>query len=305
MDMGASFSFDANGSVSMHPAMTASAHALAPNSVHPEDGGLHGHVGMVSGMHGQGFTLASTQGLPGASLVTHAGTQYSGMSGMGMMAGNMLVSVDAMPQADGTWLAHRIRAEMAAGGAMAAGIVTGITGTPPTQLTLAMHDGLGSGVSGTHHGDATTVSIDGSTQFSIEQDGVDLANLPFSPTFDRMHLSKGQHVRALSGNQMTHGHGMYGDHAVAGSVIRLEQQGLRGTLSGYSTNGAEASFKLMLPADSAFARLTGVASVTVYQRASTVVRSAPLSNGGSVIVRGLLFVDGSVLRMIAERIVAI
>lgn len=305
MDMGASFSHDANAGLSMHPVLTASAHALAPGSAHPEDGGLHGHVGMVGGVHGQGFTLATTQGLPDVSLVMHAGTQYSGMSGMGMMAGSMLVAVDAMPQADGTWLAHRVRAEMAAGGAMAAGVITGITGTPPTQLTLAMHDGLGSGVTGTHHGDATIVSIDGTTQFATERDGVDLANLPFTPTFDRTHLSKGQHVKALSGAQMTHGHGMGGDHAVAGALIRLEQQGLRGTVSGYSASGSEASFVLVLPADSAFARLTGVASVTVHRRPGTVVRGTPLSNGGSVIVRGLLFVDGSALRMVAERIVVL
>jgi hypothetical protein len=304
MDVGASFSLGAAGNLSMHPVLTAVAHPLRPGSTHPEDGGLHGQVGWVDGMHANGFTLHATQGLPGVPMRTHAGTQFSGMSGMGMMSGTMLVAVDAMPQSDGSWLVHRVRAEMGAGSAMAAGVITGIVGAPPTQLTLAMHDGAGSGVTSSHHGAATVVSIDANTQFSIETIGVDLAGLPFTPAFDRAHLVQGQHIKALSSAQMTHGHGGMGeDHAVAGARIVLEPQGVRGTVAGYTANGSEATFELMLPADSAFARLTGKASVTVYRRAGSVVRGATPTNGSSVIVRGLLFIDGSALRMVAGRIV--
>lgn len=308
MDMAATVAIDASGNVTMTPTLRAHANPLLAGSRHPEDGGMHGQIGTVGGVQGSGFSLTTMQGLTGMSLTTHAGTHFSGLTGMHTMAGNMLVSIDAMPQADGSWLASHVESRMGSGGAMAAGVVTGIVGTPPTQLTLVMHDGIGNGMLMSDLARTTTVDIGDSTRFSIDTGGVDLTGLPFTPQFDRVRLSKGQRISAWSGGPMSHdGHGMGGmsGGTITALTVELEQQGLRGTVSAYASTGAQASFTLTLPADSAFARLTGTTTVTVHQQASTLLRGlTSLTNGSVVQVRGLLFVDGSTLRLVAGRIVA-
>lgn len=307
MHMAASVGIDANGNVTLSPTLTAKSNPMLADSRHPEDGGLRGATAMVGSVGGNGFTLAMVQGITGVSMGTHEGTHYDGLAGMGMMAGSMLVSVDAMPRADGSWRVDHVQARMGAGGAMAAGIVSGITGNPPTQLTLVMHDGAGNGMSSADLAATTTVNIGTGTQFAIDGDDVDLAGLPFVPGFDRTRLSKGQAIRAWSSQPIGH-HGMggmQGGRSVEAASIELKQQGLRGTVSAYASNGAQGSFTLTLPADSAFAKLAGATTVVVYRRGSTELRGlSSLTNGDVVVVRGLLFVDGGTFRLVASRIVA-
>ena len=79
---------------------------------------------------------------------------------------------------------------------------------------------------------------------------------------------------------------------------------MRGTVANYSRSGQQASFTLTLPTDSAFAKLTGAAAVTVYQQPSTQLRAlSTVANGNSVVVRGLLFVDNGIFRLVADRVV--
>jgi hypothetical protein len=309
MDMAASVTIDANGNVIMTPTLSARANPMVAGSRHPEDGGMHGMTGAVSGISGNAFTLSTTQGLTGSSLMTHSGTHFSDLTGMHMMTGNMLVSVDATLQPDGTWIVDHVQSQMGAGGAMAAGVVTGIVGNPPTQLTLVMHDGVGTGMMNSSLAGTTTVNLGSTTQFAIDTDGVDLSGLPFTPRFDLTHLSKGQAIKTWSSAQIEHdGHGMGGmpsGGTVTAASIYLNHQGLRGTVSGYASNGSQASFTLTLPADSAFATLTGTTTVTVYQQGSTQLRGlVPLANGNTVQARGLLFLDSGVFRLVASRLIA-
>lgn len=306
MNMAASVLIDGNGNVLMTPTLGAGSNPLLPGSRNPEDGGMHGVIGSVGGVQGGSFAFSTTQGLAGLSMTTHSGTHYSGLAGTHMMGGSMLVSVDAMPQADGTWRVDHVQSRMSAGGSMAAGVVTAISGAPPTQLTVVMHDGAGNGMVNGDLGRITSVSIGSSTQFVIDAAGVDLAGLPFTPQFDRTRLGTGQVVRAWSSGQIGH-HGMggMGGGTVNATSVELEPQGLRGIVSGYVSNGAQATFTLTLPADAAFAKLAGTTAVTVYQQGSTQLRGpSALSNGSTVLVRGLLFIDGSVFRLVAGRIVA-
>jgi hypothetical protein len=119
-------------------------------------------------------------------------------------------------------------------------------------------------------------------------------------------VNAGQRVEALSASQWMQGggmHGMTGGGTLTATSVRLVQQGLRGTVSGYAPSGAEATFVVTVPADSAFARLTGKTSVTVYQRAGTLLTGAAnISNGSVVQVRGLLFNDAGTLRLVAARV---
>jgi len=306
MNMRASIGIDAGGNVSMNPALTAHHGAVVAGGFDHEDGGLHGMTGTVSGTSGSGFTLTMMQGLPGVALATHTGTHYEGVGGTHMMGQGQVFLVDASLQPDGSWLASHVQARMAAGGAMSGGIVTGITGSPPTQLTIVMHDGAGAGMMGTNLAGTTTVNVSDTTSFSIDASGIDLAGLPFTPHFDRASLTKGQRIEALSSGQMRQGggmHGMMGGGTLTSTSIRLEAQGVQGVVSGYTINSAQATFTLTVPADSAFAKLTGATSMMVYQRAGTQLRGASsIANGTSVQVRGLLFLDAGAFRFVAGRI---
>jgi len=310
MNMAASIAIDAGGNVSMAPALSARMNPFVSGSHDPEDGGMHGLTGVVSGtmsgVGGNAFALTMMQGMTGVSLMTDAGTQFAGMTGMGMMGNSMLVSIDATLQPDGSWMATRVQSRMSAGGAMAAGLVTSLTGSPTTQLVLVMQDGIGNGMMQANLAGTTTVNIDGTTQFSIDAGSVDTSNLPFTPRFDRSNINRGQRVEAFSAGQMMQGGGMggmMGGGTLTAASIQLGEQGLRGIVSGYSRSGSQASFALTLPADAAFAKLTGAGTVTVYQQSGTQLRGvSTVANGSTIQVRGLLFFDGGVFRLVAGRI---
>jgi hypothetical protein len=226
---------------------------------------------------------------------------------MGAMGAGMLVAVDGSLQADGSWLASRIQSVMPVGGTMAMGVVTGITGNPPTQLVLTARDGAGQGMMPSNLAATTTVSLGSSTSFEIASHDVDLSNLPFAPRFDASSLSKGQSVAAFSSGGMMQGGGMggmMGGGTISASAVQLVQQGLRGTVSAYAASADRASFTLTLPAEAAFAALSGTRNVTVYQQPGTRLGGhQPIANGAAVTVRGLLFFDAGAFKLVAARII--
>ena len=303
MNMAASVAIDPMGNVSMTPTLSAHHNPHVTGSPHPEDGGMHGLNGSVGSVGGNTFTLTMMQGMPNIPLTTHAGTHYEGISGMHMASHSHLLSIDATMQPDGSWMATRVHSRVGAGGAMAAGVVTSLSGTPPTQLVMVTHDGAGNGMMATNLAGTTTVNISDTTVFSLDARDVDLTNLPFAPRFDRTSLSRGQRIETFSTSQMMQGggmHGMTGGGTLTATSIYLGQQGLRGTVSGYTQTGSQGSFALALTADSAFAKLTGATTVTVYQQGSTQLRGVSnITNGSIVQVRGLLFLDGGIFRLVA------
>jgi len=161
-------------------------------------------------------------------------------------------------------------------------------------------------VTATNLAGTTTVNVADTTTFSIDSSDVDLTNLPFTPRFDRVTLTRGQRIETFSAGQMTQGggmQGMMGGGTLTATSISLGQQGLRGTVSAYAQSASQSSFTLALPADSAFAKLTGATTVTVYQQAGTKLRGVSnITNGSTVQVRGLLFLDGSAFRLVAGRV---
>ncbi|MBK6453165.1 MAG: hypothetical protein IPF84_11840 [Proteobacteria bacterium] len=119
---------------------------------------------------------------------------------------------------------------MASGGAMSGGVIATVTGTPPTQLVLVMHDGASGGMMASGLAGTTTVNIGDSTTFAIDALNVDLANLPFTPRFDRANergatRRSAQHLAVDAGRGM---HGMTGGGTLTATSVRLAQQGLRG-----------------------------------------------------------------------------
>jgi hypothetical protein len=310
MNMASSVSIDQSGNVTMTPTMTASMNQCCTgNSEGPENGGMEHVTGTVMSSSGNSFTMSMMQSAQNISVATGPNTQFDGMGGMGGMSNGMIVMVDAIMQPDGSFMAQKVDSVMLmSGGSIAGGQVTGTTGSPVTQLTLAMQDGAGSGMMGSYLGGTTTVDVSSSASFNIDSDNVDMTNLPFTPTFDGTAIFKGQRVRAVSSSGMMSGGGMggmMGGGTIKATEIDLEQQGLSGTVSGYSQSGSQGTFTLTVSSDSAFATLTGATSLTVYQQSGTELWGvSSVSNGAVAHVRGLLFFDVGAYEMVASRIMA-
>jgi hypothetical protein len=310
MDMASSVSIDGTGNVTMTPTMSASMNPGGNSGTHdPEHGGMEHMTGTVKSFSGNSFTMSMMQTSQSVPVATDSNTQFQGMGGMGGMSNGIIVMVDAAMQPDGSFMAHKVESVMSmSGGSMAAGLVTGLTGSPVTQLTLVMHEGEGTGMMGSNLAATTTVNVSPTATFNIDTSNVDMSNLPFTPTFDATTVFTSQRVEAISSTGMMQGGGMggmMGGGTIDASEIDLEQQGLSGTVSGYSGSAAPTTFTLTVAADSAFRTLTGATSITVFQQAGTELRGiATITNGSTVHVRGLLFFDAGAYKLVAGRIMA-
>lgn len=306
MNMGSSVSIN-NGNVTITPTFTGMMNALGTGQ-NPWQGYMQHMVGSVSSTSGSQFTMTMLMGMQSATFTTNGNTHFDGMSGMGMMSNGMILNVDAITQADGSLLAQHVESMWDSGGMMGGGIVTGITGNPPTQLTIVANNGIGGGMMMSAISGSITVNVSSSTPYSFDSDQVDLANLPFTPIFDDSSITKGQKIDVVSGGSMMSGGGMMGGGTSFGTInasqVRLEQQGFHGTVSNYTANGSQATFTLTLPSDSAFATLTGVSTISVYQQNGTQLHNlSTIANGTQVQVRGLLFYDSGTYKLVTTWII--
>jgi hypothetical protein len=89
--------------------------------------------------------------------------------------------------------------------------------------------------------------------------------------------------------------------SISPKKISPREQSLTGLVSAIQC-GPVTSFTLTIPRDSHFCEVTGLRAITVYQVSGTQLRHAVLTNGAIVEIKGLLFVDGSELKMVAKRI---
>jgi hypothetical protein len=304
MNMGSSVSIS-NGNVTITPTFAGTMNPLGIGE-NPWQGYMQHMVGSVSSASGSQFTMNMMMGLQSVTFTTNGNTQFAGMSGMGMMSNGTIVSVDGIPQADGSLLAQHVEYMSNNGGMMGGGIVTGITGKPATQLNIVANNGIGGGMMMSAISGNITVNVSSSTPYSADSDGVDLSNLPFTPTFDSSSIAKGQKIDVVSGGGMMLGGGMMGGSfgTINASQAELEQQGLFGSVSNYSANGSQSSFTLTLPSDSAFTTLTGVSTITVYKQNGTQMHNlSAIANGNQVQVRGLLFYDSGAYKLVSTWIV--
>lgn len=308
MDMAASVSIDASGNVTLNPTFRMAMGTFGSGSGQlPENGGMQHLFGSVASVSSNSFTMAMMQGSQNLTFMTNSSTHFDNVSGMGMMSNGMLVMVDAVLQSDGTMLAQEVKSLMSTmGGMMAQGMLTGITGNPPTQLTIVMQNGAGTGMMSSTLASGITVNVGSSTPYSIDADAVDMTGLPFTPTFNSSTIFKGQRIEAETGQtSLSAGMGGMMLGTITASEIDLEQQGLSGTVGGYTANGSRATFTLTVAPDSAFATLTGATSISVFQQpGTTLVGMSSVTNGAAAQVRGLLFFDGGAYKMVASRIMA-
>lgn len=310
LDLASSVTMGSGGSLSMNPVFhVTSGTQGSGNPMNFEDGGIQQMMGSVSSVSGSSFTMSSMQAAQNFTFMTNSSTVFDGTS-MSAMASGMGVIVDATLQSDGSLMATRVQSMMGTGGVMGGGIITALTGQPPTSLTMVMQNGAGTGMMSSYFAAGATVDLSGSTTYEIDEDGMDMSNLPFTPVFDASHIYAGQSVMPISSSGMMSGGmggGMMGGGAMGGTItadkVALEPQGLTGTASVSISSGSPASFTLTLPSDCAFTTLTGATSVTVYQQSKTMMSgTSPIASGTAMHAFGLLFYDGGQWKMVASRI---
>jgi hypothetical protein len=295
-NVAASVSISGNSATVM-PTFAAISRPVAQNENEQEveDGEVE-VTGSVASANGNSFSLNVDQTSEQLTFTTNSSTEFeSPLAGVGSLIAGMIVEVKAVTQSNGSLLARRIEAEVEeANGLEVEGLVVSTTGSPITQFMMVVHDETTPSSPAPAMGDTVTVNIGDNTRFRIHSDDVDLSNLPFTPSFDASALSVAQRVEADSAASTA--------STITAEQVRLQLQALSGVVSSYTPNGSQASFTLTVASDSAFARLTGQASLTVFQQPSTELKNmGAVSNGATVRVRGLLF-NNSGFNLVAERI---
>ncbi len=308
LDLASSVTADASGNLSMNPVFHVTTGMQGSGSpLDPTDGGIQQMMGTVSGVSGSSFTMTSMQAAQTFTFATNSSTTFENISSMSMMTNGMLVAVDASLQSDGSLMATKVQSMMNSGGVIGGGIITAVTGQPPTSLTMVMQNGAGTGMMSSDFAAGATIDLSGSTTYEIDEDNVDMSGLPFTPVFDASHIYVGQSVMPISSTgMMSGGSGMMGGSSMGGTItaseVALEPQGLTGTAATAITSGSTTSFTLTLPSDSAFTTLTGATSVTVIQQSQTTVAgTSPIASGSSMHAFGLLFFDAGQWKMVAAR----
>ena len=310
LDLASSVTAGSNGSLSMNPVFHVT--SGTQGSVNPmdfEDGGIQRMMGSVSSVSGNSFTMSSMQAAQNFTFATNSSTVFDGTT-MSSMSNGMGVMVDAILQSDGSLLATHVQSMMGSGGVMGGGMITAVTGQPPTSLTMVMQNGAGTGMMSSYFADGATIDLSGSTTYEIDDDAMDMSGIPFTPVFDAGHIYAGQSVMPISSSGMMSGGmggGMMGGGAMGGTItadeVALEPQGLTGTASVSISSGTPSSFTLTLPSQCAFTTLTGATSVTVYQQSKTFMSgTSPIASGTAMHAFGLLFYDGGQWKMVAARI---
>lgn len=294
-----SLTFDAAGNpTAVNPAFTISSVALPPETEEKdeESGEVEDAVGTVSAAPANNsFTLTLQMTGQSATFNVSSSTQFSdGLTSFADIKQGMLLRVDATTASTGSTFNAKKVELVEASGSEVEGLVT-VTNNPLTQFTIVAADGAGSGMAPASIGTNIAVTVNASTKFRPNTDNVDMSGLSFTfngPT----SLVKGQSVEVEAATPVSAG-------ATTADKVILVKQGLTGAASAVSISGSTGTFTLTLPADSAFAKLTGVTTVTVHQQPGTQLKGlTAVTNNTSVRVRGLLFFDGVNYQLVAGRI---
>lgn len=308
LNLAQSLTFDASGNVTgVNPAFVASTSAVAPQDEQKEeDGEMEDFVGTVTTVTpASGNTPASFVVTPQPvgdprTFTVGANTVFSdGLSQFGDLKTNMMIKVDAVTQSDGSLLAKEVEMLEDHDGTEVEGIVIDTSGSPVTTITLLPQEGAGSNFASTSVGSNITVNV-ASAVFKDPLTDSDhselLRNLPFTAKFDSTTIAKGQAVEVDTTAAVTP------NSNIGANKVHLRKQALTGTV-GAAPAGSNATIALLLDADSAFVKLTGVSSINVYRVPKTEMRElSSLTPGAKVRVRGLLFFDGNNYQFVAWRI---
>lgn len=298
LDLGASVVISGNNAtINAAFTVTASPVPAHNNQDDEEEGEIDDLTGRVTAITGNSFTIAVSQTATTLTFATDANTEFeSPLTGIGSLLVGMLVEVDAVTLADGSLLAKEVEAEDADIDLEVEGLVTDVTGAPPTSFQMVVQEVDAEGSVAPALGDVITFSLGANPEFRVEDEDVDLSGLPFSTTFSNTTLAPAQSVEVDVDLPAT-------DNLIADKV-KLEEQAIRGQVTNItSQSGGQVIFTLTVPADSVFAQLTGQTTLTVAKQPSTELEDiTSISVNQNLRVRGLLFFNGSTYALVAEEI---
>lgn len=311
LDLAASVGAGSGGGITFTPNFNTSvATASGSATASPEQGGMVGIVGNVTGTSGGSFTMNTLQGMPMTCTTngaTFAGMNGQNMTGIGMMGSGQDVIVNATFQANGTCNANSVTDMMGANGVMPIGIITSVTGSPATSMTIFPDNGIGAGMMASFLANGITINLGGNATYGIDDAGVSMSGAPFPVTFGASNLAVGQNCSmAGSGSMQAPGSGMGGMGGgfmdmggMSATGIVLEPQGLGGTV----VNASSGGFTLGLASDSAFTLLTGASSINVFAASGAQFNGlTAVANGQNVEIYGYLFYNAGAYNFVAMQI---
>jgi len=255
---------------------------VAPNEEgeNEDNGEIEDVHGKVTNITAPNFTIQTSQST--ITFATDSNTRFAdGLTKLADLKVNDVVEVDGVTKSDGTKLATKVELEENENGMEVEGIVNAVTGTPATAITI-VHQVDSEGT--TNPPVTVDVQITSTTQFMIRLDKLNLS-LSVPMVFDASHIAKGQRVEVDSSSTGT---------PVVADKIKLREQALIGTISNLNGN----TFTLTVNSTSAFASLSGATTVSVIVLSGGEDR-APLANGATVRIRGLVFFDGTKYTLVA------
>ncbi len=300
-DLAKSITFDSSGVPTINPVITVvpAAALAAGGQMDPEHGDIEDLKGTVTAVNSTSFVISLRDNTSSLTFNVDANTHFDGIPSLSSLKAGQQVEVSAAMQADGSLLAKRVEVEMEleeneAEGANLEGLITGVTGSPATQLSVLVREMESPMASAPALGATTNVSLNSNTKFAINNSDLLLTSLPFTPKFDASSIAKGQNVEVEA---------VLSSSTPTAAKVKLTNQSLRGTAGTPSTSNGVTSFTLTLPSDAAFVSLTGASTVTVYQTSQTELKDmTSVAANTSIRVRGLLFFDGTSYKLVAKSI---
>jgi uncharacterized protein DUF5666 len=284
--------------------------AVVAGEAEQEDdtGELEDVTGLVASSTSNTFTLNVGQGGAQLTFAFDNTTTVSDGAVLPPVTGT-IVKVEGVTKLDGTLFANEVEGiEDQTNGAELEGLITAVTGNPATSLDVLAQDGIGAGIDDTKVGTTFTADVSGvqTSKYRVDLGKVDTSNLgqvggPPAQSqnfpFDATTIHGGQRVEVESAGTVASG-------TITADQVKLEQQAVTGTVTSISGPTPPRTITITLPADSAFAILSGggTPTVTVFDQPKTDHKLATINVGDTIRVRGLLFNATGIFNMIARRI---
>jgi len=288
------FDLDLAGSVTLNGSPTITGATVSPkftvtSVTTPPAGGEDSDNGEMEDVHGKvtnitapNFTI-DTGGGSTITFATDSSTQFKdGITQLSDLKTGDIVEVDGTTKSDGTKLATKVEREGSSSGKEAEGLISAETGSPATAITI-VHQVDSDGTPGAPV--TVDITINSSTAFSVRSD-----KLSVTGTFDATHIGKGQRIEADASANAT---------PLVANKLKLREQGIVGTVAA-SPAPTNSAFTLTIDPNSAFGKLSGATSVAVTVPSGATLKTAPTA-GATLLVRGLVFVNGTTYTMTATR----
>lgn len=267
-------------SATVAPKFTATTATANPGGEDDDSGEIDDAHGSVTNITAPNFTIQTKSST--ITFATDANTRFKdGITQLSDLKVGDIVEVDGTTKSDGTKLATKVEREGGQAGDEAEGVISAVTGSPATSITIA-HQVSSSTTTAT----TVDITINASTVFSVRADKLSIT----APAFDATHIGKGQRVEADANASGT---------PLVATKLKLREQGIVGTVAA-APAPTNSAFTLTIDPTSAFGKLSGATSVAVTIPSGATLKTPPTA-GATLLVRGLVFVNGATYTLIGTR----